>query len=786
MEMKKIYAAEHGILPGKEQNYAADIVRLTEEAGDGAEIVFERGTYLFAGENTVRRRYVISNTVDTDGQSVSIVLENRRNVTLDFQDSVLLFTGWQMPLVLDGCRGMTVKNASFDWKTPTAAEGIVTDADHAHVVLHINNEVFPHTVRDGELFFTEAFREALPAWAAMEYDKDTLRVRKGAGDTFPETYVKEIDENTVEMNAFFAVPPEKGNYLALRFGERNHAGVFCQESSDIRFENIRVYNSCGIAFVCQFCENVTMNGVSVVPNEARGRFVSSAHDDAMQFSNCKGQILIENCRFRGMFDDSVNIHGTSTVITHVSGRTVKGEFRERDSAGFARYARPGDRISFMDRRTMDSFASAEVEAFRLTDRTRFEITFRTDLPGSVQADAAMENLTNTPDVRIESCSVGSARARGILISTPGKVVIADNVFDTSGSAILCSGDANGWFESGACTDVTITGNVFTEHCLSSNYQFCEGIISLFPVIREPWNSSGFHRNIRITNNHFSVSDRRVLYALCVNDLVFSDNTVVDFDRCGNEKPYIKTEYCRDVTERNNRYHECFPPTARKKVTVAFLGDSVTEGCFELVRKEDGSIDIVRDPEGAYPSLLKKKLEAELPGLRVKLVNAGRSGDSSADGLARVRDDVVSVSPDLAVVCFGLNDACRRQPEEYAKNMDGIFKALRGADIPVIFMTPNRMNTYVHEEELPELRMTAADCSACQNAGEMDELIRRGIETAIGNGCTVCDCYAVWNSMEKSGIDTSALLCNHINHPSRHLHRLFAEMLFPYVWDILLK
>ena len=233
-----------------------------------------------------------------------------------------------------------------------------------------------------------------------------------------------------------------------------------------------------------------------------------------------------------------------------------------------------------------------------------------------------------------------------------------------------------------------------------------------------------------------------------------------------------------LPEKEQNYAE------KREVTIAFLGDSVTEGCFELIRKEDGQIDIVRDPASAYPSLLKQKLEAELPGLRVKFVNAGRSGDSSADGLARVTKDVISAHPDIVVVCFGLNDACRRQPEEYAKNMDGIFTALRKASLPVIFMTPNRMNAYVHAEELTELLNTAEDCSACQNAGEMDVLIRRGMETAQKHGIPVCDCYAAWNRMEEDGIDTTALLCNHINHPNRNMHGLFAEMLFPFVRELL--
>lgn len=36
----------------------------------------------------------------------------------------------------------------------------------------------------------------------------------------------------------------------------------------------------------------------------------------------------------------------------------------------------------------------------------------------------------------------SCRARGILVSTPGKVLIERNYFESSGSAILIAGDAN--------------------------------------------------------------------------------------------------------------------------------------------------------------------------------------------------------------------------------------------------------------------------------------------------------------------------------------------------------
>jgi hypothetical protein len=35
---------------------------------------------------------------------------------------------------------------------------------------------------------------------------------------------------------------------------------------------------------------------------------------------------------------------------------------------------------------------------------------------------------------------------GLLVSIPGKVIINQNEFESSGSAILIAGDANGWYE----------------------------------------------------------------------------------------------------------------------------------------------------------------------------------------------------------------------------------------------------------------------------------------------------------------------------------------------------
>ena len=92
------------------------------------------------------------------------------------------------------------------------------------------------------------------------------------------------------------------------------------------------------------------------------------------------------------------------------------------------------------------------------------------------------------------------------------------------------------------------------------------------------------------------------------------------------------------------------------LTFAFLGDSVTQTCFELYKKSDGSIDAYYDAEAAYHHYLKRMLALLYPSVPVNILNAGIGGDNAPHGLERLERDVIVHHPDLAVVCYGLNDS----------------------------------------------------------------------------------------------------------------------------------
>ena len=212
------------------------------------------------------------------------------------------------------------------------------------------------------------------------------------------------------------------------------------------------------------------------------------------------------------------------------------------------------------------------------------------------------------------------------------------------------------------------------------------------------------------------------------------------------------------------------------VTIAFLGDSVTQGCFEIYKNKSGKIETVFEQQSSYEMSVLKILNMLFPSVPVNIINAGISGGRAAGGLERLDRDVICHSPDLTVVCFGLNDCkCKTDSmETYIGALEGIFLKLREAGIEIIFMTPNMMNTEIspHLSDL-EFIAVAKECASLQNSGVFDAHIRAAKALCEKMNIPVCDCYAIWKKLYESGVDTTELLSNKINHPTREMNKLFA-------------
>lgn len=217
-------------------------------------------------------------------------------------------------------------------------------------------------------------------------------------------------------------------------------------------------------------------------------------------------------------------------------------------------------------------------------------------------------------------------------------------------------------------------------------------------------------------------------------------------------------------------------TTKESVTIAFLGDSVTQGCFEIYKNKNNRIETVFEQQSSYEMGVLKILNMLYPTVPVNIINAGISGNRAPLGLKRVERDVIRHSPDLTVVCFGLNDC--KEPNNsialYIGALEGIFLELQAAGSEVIFMTPNMMNTEIspHISD-PDFVEAAKECARLQNSGVFDAHIDAAKELCKKHNIPVCDCYAIWKSLAKNGVNTTELLSNKINHPTREMNKLFA-------------
>ena len=128
--------------------------------------------------------------------------------------------------------------------------------------------------------------------------------------------------------------------------------------------------------------------------------------------------------------------------------------------------------------------------------------------------------------------------------------------------------------------------------------------------------------------------------------------------------------------------------------IVFAGDSVTdmdsanpvgEGLFESLGR-------------SYVRIIENMLVAWYPELSIRITNAGISGNTSRDLLARFDRDVVSLDPDYVSICIGINDVWRQfdcpaipdyavMPEEYEENVEKMILAVKDRVKGVFLCSP---------------------------------------------------------------------------------------------------
>jgi hypothetical protein len=539
-----------GLQPGGGQNALVAVRQALDYCAEHeiSTLTFPQGRYDFWIDS-------VSN------QSTGMILDHICNLHIDGNGSLFVFHGLMSICGISHSSGIRMSNFSVDWDRPYISQGEIVVAESDWLDIKIDKQAYPYIIRDERIVFLGEGWEKGVEWYNL-YDKDskeivyrTLDMPLG-NNLFTRYPVREISEGRIRIFARLPFLPDAGTFITLWHGRYLKNGISITESKDTVLENINVYHALSNGILGFRSENIRMDNVNMTVNEKKGR-VFSLIADAMHFNTCKGSIRVENCCHTGQGDDFINVHGMNIQTTGIADEysvdiPPSGKNSSRNTI------REGDEMWLINQKTLQRGETRIIHSitgvYEKERLTGYRIRFNKKLPKNLSAGDVLENKTWFPDVGIRRCRIlKKHRARGILVSTPGKVRIENNYFRSAGTAILIEGDIDYWYESGACRDVLIAGNVF-EDCYTSDWG--KGVITITPSHRpDSEYCPAYHSHIRISGNLFKHFDATLLYARSVKNLLFSENEIAT---TYTYKPYGEKygfffEGCRETIVKNNRY-----------------------------------------------------------------------------------------------------------------------------------------------------------------------------------------------------------------------------------------
>ena len=222
------------------------------------------------------------------------------------------------------------------------------------------------------------------------------------------------------------------------------------------------------------------------------------------------------------------------------------------------FADVGDILRIVDKTSLQPVTEVKLTDIDKNDRCKYVMTVDSDLTDILSEPQrySVENITRGASAIIRNCSVEYNRARSLLISTPGDVLIENCTFKSMMAGIRICGDANYWFESGNTRNVIIRGNTFTD--LGIGGREPQAILQIDPIIPKSSRTNDFfyHDKIVFENNVVSTFDSQIVYALSVASLIIKNNKFIDtrsYDPLFPQLSVIDVQYCKDVEILGNDF-----------------------------------------------------------------------------------------------------------------------------------------------------------------------------------------------------------------------------------------
>ena len=310
------------------------------------------------------------------------------------------------------------------------------------------------------------------------------------------------------------------------------------------------------------------------PDGATAAPLIASNADAFHSGGARKGPTLEGCKFEGMCDDGIAIHGYYGLVVE---RQDDGKTLIMAGPWDRSFFRPGDPIRVLDK-TGAIVAEAKVisggpapggftpknppddEHFKL-DGNFFQLKLSKAVPAEPGFRASDPNAMGS-GFNIRNCSIKNHRARGILIKADDGL-IEGNAIDGSTIAGLVISPEYYWNEAGYSRNVIVRNNVF-RHCGYATAGPWTGQAGAVTVAGEGEQKSGIafgNQHLQFINNAFEDNDGVNLLIDGAQDVLIQGNTFLrpqqsqsrrGADRGIDPAALIFLMHCRDVRIQGNR------------------------------------------------------------------------------------------------------------------------------------------------------------------------------------------------------------------------------------------
>ena len=525
----KIYnASEYGVKPGAYCEKALEVF-LSSIPKDEEEktVIFEKGTYLIDATKLCEEKYYITNTVgDKEFSADETPHLNRaplkfcglKNITVDGNGARFVIHGKATNAIIDSCENIKLQNFTVTAENPEMHELKVVKKGCFYVDFEIDNES-EYVKEKGDFYFKghdykRSFKDALmTAWWIAHFPADKPHYCERVNHPLRFSLkIREVEKQKIRAYYLTTNKFAVGDRYYLYDVRRQYAGIFVQDSKNVTLEKITQPFNYSLAFVAQNTDNITLRGLDFTPENNR---VMCSVADFIQICMCRGRVTVKDSKFSGAGDDCMNVHGFHFKITDKYDDKIVVRFMHPQSHGFNAF-RKGDKIEFINPETLLAKVESTVLESKMLDE--YGIELKLDNTADAVIGGFIENITACPEVDFIGNEVDRIITRGLLLTTRGKTNIENNRFySTTMSGILLSDDADNWFESGMCLDMTIKNNTF-DYCGENG------------ILIKPENKKyggAVHKNIIVEGNTFKCCERTCFDIKDADNVTLKNNAIGD-------------------------------------------------------------------------------------------------------------------------------------------------------------------------------------------------------------------------------------------------------------------